>query len=159
MSISFDRVVTFILPYVSVLAGFLSTWLFTNIHFLGLFNVTQSSLEGIISQIIVFAVTVGAAELGRTGWLKGRHIELAGIANEALLDFEHALKLNSPDTDPTDTSDETPDPPIVTPVVASTPENPAVTPAPVIQNIADISNDPVPTRPESGIVPVPPANQ
>lgn len=117
MKIPFDRVVTFILPYVSVVAGLISTWLITNVQVLGLFQVSQSSLEGLIATGIVFAITTGAAELGRSQWLKGRHIELTGLAEENVLATQTALTVAASNAiptapDPNDLSDEDSDVPV-----------------------------------------------
>lgn len=136
MKIPFDRVVTFILPYVSVVAGFLSTWLVTNVGVLGIFNVTQSSLEGVITSVIIFAITTGAAELGRSQWLKGRHIELTGIAQEQVLEKQFSIPTVA--DDPNDLSDETPDSP---------------SGASAYDDGVDVSESLNVDRPESGVVP------
>lgn len=116
IKIPFDRVVTFILPYVSVVAGLLSTWLLTNIHVLGLFNLNHDQVAQTISQLVVFALTAGAAELGRSQWLKGRHIELEGLSYQ--VSSPTGLESPSSDEDDDDVSDE------VDPEASEVPDDP-----------------------------------
>lgn len=52
------------------LAGALSTWLFTSVHFLSLFHVTADQTAKALVELAVFGVTAGLA------WLASHHILL-----------------------------------------------------------------------------------
>lgn len=66
-----NRIVAFIGPYVSIVAGALATWLLTKVHVLSMFDLGQAEVAQSITQVIIFGVTAGITWLGQHKWLNG----------------------------------------------------------------------------------------
>lgn len=56
-SLTVSQIVTFVLPYISVIAGALGAWLLVHVHLLGVLHLPQSSIVQTIASALVFAVT------------------------------------------------------------------------------------------------------
>lgn len=66
-----NRIVAFLGPHISWLAGLLATWLVVHVHFLGLFHVTGSRIAYVLAQLGTFAVVTLVTWLGHQKWLDG----------------------------------------------------------------------------------------
>lgn len=53
------------------LAGALSTWIFTSLHFLSIFHITADQTAKVITEVAVFGVSAGLAWLASHNILKG----------------------------------------------------------------------------------------
>lgn len=86
-----NRVVAFLGPYISLLAGFISTWLITNVSLFNTLNVSNDDVLKTVTELVVFAVVSGLTWLGQRKWLNGhirweagqQEIEKAAVAGYA----------------------------------------------------------------------------
>jgi len=84
-----NRIVAFIGPQISWIAGLIATWLVTKVDVLGIPGLDQHNTATWLSGAITFIVVSVLTWLGHQQWLKGHHIELR---NAGLL----AATANSP---------------------------------------------------------------
>lgn len=73
-----NRIITFIKPYLNLLAGAFAAWLVAKANVLGIPGLGENGddLQTAIAAVLVWAVTQGAAQLGDVKWLRGHHIEM-----------------------------------------------------------------------------------
>jgi hypothetical protein len=71
MKIPLNRIVAFVYPYVSILAGAVADWLLVHVHLLGLFHTNRTAIASVITQVVVFALTAILTWLGAQKWLTG----------------------------------------------------------------------------------------
>jgi hypothetical protein len=91
-----NRIVAFFGPYISILAGIVSTWLTTHVHVLATFHIDQDSVSGTLTQAGVFGVSTLVVWLGHQKWLTGHQIELAAQAAAWAKAGETAKGLGTP---------------------------------------------------------------
>lgn len=87
-----NRLVAFVGPYLSVLAGTIATWLVTNWPFLtDIFQTDANGIAGVISTVLVFVVTTAVVWLGQQKWLTGFQKWAYENQPNALPVIEHAV--------------------------------------------------------------------
>lgn len=77
-----NRFITFVKPYLNLLAGAIAAYLIAKANVLGLPGLGEHGDELItaIAGALTWLFTQGAAQLGDLKWLKGHHLTLAGDA-------------------------------------------------------------------------------
>jgi hypothetical protein len=78
--IPLNRVVAFVGPYISIVAGGVAAWLASKLNVLGLPGLDQQNLATYVAAGLTFALTAGLTWLGHQKWLTGHHIVLAAEA-------------------------------------------------------------------------------
>lgn len=78
-----NRFITFIKPYLNLLAAAISAWLIAKANVLDIPGLGEhgDELTTAIAAGLAFVVTELATQLGDTKWLKGHHLSLAGDAD------------------------------------------------------------------------------
>jgi hypothetical protein len=66
-----NRLVAFLGPYISILAGVLADWLLVHVHLLSLFHTTDTEVANAITQLIVFTLVTLVTWAGQHKWLEG----------------------------------------------------------------------------------------
>ncbi len=66
-----NRLVAFVGPYLAIAAGFISTWLFTNVQIFGSLGIGHDAVANALVKFGVFAVSAGVVWLGHQKWLSG----------------------------------------------------------------------------------------
>lgn len=66
-----NRIVAFLGPHISWLAGIVATWATVHVHLLATFHVGSSDVAKAIAQAIVFGVVTGVTYAGQHKWLDG----------------------------------------------------------------------------------------
>lgn len=100
MSIPLNRVVAFVGPYISVVAGGIAAYLVAVVDVIGLPGLNQANLTTWLAGAITFVVTAALSWLGHSKWLTGHHIVLQTELTKALdklgsLSLLPALTVNS----------------------------------------------------------------
>jgi hypothetical protein len=76
------KIIQWLAPPISILAGIIATWLTTHLHFLATFHIDQDGVTGTLTQFGIFAVSTLVTYLAHANWVKGHQVELAAtIAN------------------------------------------------------------------------------
>lgn len=73
-----NRFITFIKPYLNLVAGAIAAWLVAKANVLGMPGLDQANATTWIAGALAWLATQGATQLGDLKWLKGHHIALAG---------------------------------------------------------------------------------
>lgn len=81
---SLNRVVAFLGPYISVVAGGIAAWLVARVNVGGIPGLDKANLATEIAAGLTFLLTAGLSWLGHSKWLKGHHIVLQGDAAVAV---------------------------------------------------------------------------
>jgi len=89
-----NRFITFVKPYLNLLAGAIAAWLVAKANVLGIsgLGANGDGLQTGIAAALAWGVTQGVTELGDLKWLKGHHLAMAGDAQV------QAAVLNAPAT-------------------------------------------------------------
>lgn len=98
--IPLNRIVAFLGPHVSWLAGVVATWLTTHLHLLATFHVGQSDLAKALSAAIVFTVVTLVTWLGHQKWLEGFQVWAYGKHTSADPKLAAQDLLSGPVADP-----------------------------------------------------------
>lgn len=80
MPIPLNRLVAFVGPYISVVAGGLATWLIAKLNALGIPGLDKNDLAQQLASALTFTLVAVVTWLGSAQWLDGHHVELAADA-------------------------------------------------------------------------------
>jgi hypothetical protein len=77
-----NRFITFVKPYVNLLAGAIAAWLIAKANVLGIAGLGEhgNELQVAIAAALAWGVTQLATQLGDLKWLKGHHLTMIGEA-------------------------------------------------------------------------------
>jgi len=81
MTIPLNRLVAFVGPYTSVLAGGIASWLVAKVNLLGLPGLDENNLKTAIAGGLTWLLVAGLSWAGHSKWLTGHHIQLQGDAS------------------------------------------------------------------------------
>jgi hypothetical protein len=78
----FNRFITFVKPYLNLLAGAISAWIIAKANVLDIPSLGEhgDEMTTAIAAALAWIVTQGAAQLGDAKWLKGHQLSLVGDA-------------------------------------------------------------------------------
>jgi hypothetical protein len=95
-----NRFITFIKPYINLLAGAIAAWLVAKANILGIPGLGEHGNELLIAiaAALVWGVTQLATQVGDLKWLKGHHLTM--IAAAELQAGVQAAALQAPDAAP-----------------------------------------------------------
>jgi hypothetical protein len=82
MTIPFNRFVTFVKPWLNVIAGAVAAWFVAKANVLGIHGLDEANTATWVSGALAWALTTGAVQLGDLKWLQGHHIT---IENDGLV--------------------------------------------------------------------------
>src|SRR4051812_20866736 len=74
----FNRFITFVKPYINLLAGAFAAWLIAKANVLGISGLGENGneLQIGIAAALTWALTQGATQLGDMKWIKGHQIDM-----------------------------------------------------------------------------------
>lgn len=75
-----NRIVAFLGPYISAIAGVAAAWLVAKVNIVGLPGLDEHNVATLLSFLLTQGVVTVVTWLGQQQWLKGHHIQLAGDA-------------------------------------------------------------------------------
>lgn len=75
--IPLNRIVAFVGPYISLVAGGVAAWLAGKVNLTGILGIGQDQVESAIAAGLAGVVGAGLTWAGHQQWLHGHHIELA----------------------------------------------------------------------------------
>ena len=78
-----NRFITFVKPYLNLLAGAIAAWLIAKANVLGIPGLGEhgSDLQIAIAAALAWGVTQLVTQIGDLGWLKGHHLLMAADAD------------------------------------------------------------------------------
>lgn len=85
MTISIERVVAFLGPLFSIVAGGVAAWLVARVNLVGVLGLDQAQLASQIAAGLSGLTAAVLTWLGQQQWLKGQHIILQAQAQAATL--------------------------------------------------------------------------
>jgi hypothetical protein len=80
MTIPLNRLVAFVGPYVSVVAGGIASWLVAKVNVVGIAGLSQDNLKTTIAGGITWLVVAAVTWAGHSKWLTGHQIQLEADA-------------------------------------------------------------------------------
>lgn len=82
LGVPLNRIITFVGPYVALVAGVIATAIISSLH---VTVIPHDQLATGIANVIAFAVSSGLVWLGQQQWLKGHHIQLANLTPDLVV--------------------------------------------------------------------------
>lgn len=76
----FNRFVTFVKPWINLVAGAVAAYLVAKANVLGIPGLDEENTATWIAAGLVWAMTTGVSQLGDLKWIKGHHISIAADA-------------------------------------------------------------------------------
>jgi hypothetical protein len=105
-----NRFITFVKPYLNLLAGAIAAWLIAKANVLGISGLGENGnqLQTGIAAALAWGLTQGVTEIGDMKWLKGHHLAMAGdaLVQAAVLNTQTSAPAPAPVAVPETAHDE-----------------------------------------------------